>query len=401
MSSAEPVAGPAARTAATLLRAGEPAAHTAGAAAAHGPFTGQHHVTHVLRPEALGGAEWWKVREPRAGVLWFDRRCFSSEEDLLRALARLGLDLPVPEVRAAGDCLLQRFIEGSTLGSAYAADERVPDVYVDQLVPLFGRLARVRPGQLDVARRCDPADRAADADTTYFLDRLVHFVEHRVRRAHRAAYGSLFAALGVPDGALDGFGARLGPLVPRPFCLLHGDLHRENLIVDGDGRLWVIDWELAMLGDPLYDLATHLYLTRYPPEQQQYVTERWRAEVEQVLPGASRGYEADLPRLLAFKRVQSLYTDVIRTAMTLAEPGAESGAEPGFEVDAAAVGRGAEKLRRVLLAAAEPLGLARVPGPGETERALRSWLAGPGQAYVPRPDLSWPKPSSAASTASG
>jgi aminoglycoside phosphotransferase (APT) family kinase protein len=38
--------------------------------------------------------------------------------------------------------------------------------------------------------------------------------------------------------------------------MTHGDLWHENLLVDGDGRLvGVIDWEIALIGDPARDFA--------------------------------------------------------------------------------------------------------------------------------------------------
>lgn len=38
-------------------------------------------------------------------------------------------------------------------------------------------------------------------------------------------------------------------------CLLHRDLKLTNFLVDEKGKMWIIDWENAILGDPLYDLA--------------------------------------------------------------------------------------------------------------------------------------------------
>ncbi|MFC7309415.1 phosphotransferase [Streptomyces monticola] len=365
MSSAEPAAPPARQHTAVALHGGEHGLE--------GPLQGYHHDTYVLPwPEPDGEdaarAGRWKCREPRPGLLWFDRRCFQSEEELICALSRFrDVDVPVPEVRPVGECKLQRFIEGRTLASMRRSGRRVPEHYVSQLMEVFGQLAKVRPKDLHIERRCEADDRADDGDTNHFIERLVHFVEKRVYRAHQAVYGSLFAALGVPDDALDGLKKRLVGFAPRPFCLLHGDLHRENFIVDGDGRLWVIDWELAMLGDPLYDLATHLYLTRYPARQEKRVVAEWCARVEGVLPGASKGYENDLPRLRAFKCAQSVYTDVIRTAITL-------GAGPSRPGPWTLV-RSAVKLRRVLAAAREPLELPAVPGRLRIARALRDWTA--------------------------
>ena len=46
-------------------------------------------------------------------------------------------------------------------------------------------------------------------------------------------------------------------LPARPAAVLHGDLLPQNLLWDfhDDGRISVIDWECARIGDPAYDLA--------------------------------------------------------------------------------------------------------------------------------------------------
>jgi len=43
-------------------------------------------------------------------------------------------------------------------------------------------------------------------------------------------------------------------LLARADCLVHGDFSPKNVLV-GDDRVWVLDWEVAHLGDPLFDLA--------------------------------------------------------------------------------------------------------------------------------------------------
>jgi len=42
---------------------------------------------------------------------------------------------------------------------------------------------------------------------------------------------------------------------PRP-CLVHRDIKPSNLIKGNSGKVWIVDWENAILGDSLYDLAT-------------------------------------------------------------------------------------------------------------------------------------------------
>jgi aminoglycoside phosphotransferase (APT) family kinase protein len=42
---------------------------------------------------------------------------------------------------------------------------------------------------------------------------------------------------------------------PVPLGLVHGDFQSSNLMIDGDGRMVVLDWELAQIGDPREDLG--------------------------------------------------------------------------------------------------------------------------------------------------
>jgi len=53
---------------------------------------------------------------------------------------------------------------------------------------------------------------------------------------------------------------KLDPPVPFPFSLTHGDLRSDNIIqpTPEGGRFAVIDWQLAGIGDPIYDIARWL-----------------------------------------------------------------------------------------------------------------------------------------------
>jgi aminoglycoside phosphotransferase (APT) family kinase protein len=376
------------------------------ARAIEGPLHGYHHETYVVPLPSSGAGDVppgvrWKCREPRPGLLWFDRRCFASEEELLRALK--GRIASVPEVIEVLGTRLQRFVEGRTLGELCPAGQPVPPVLLRQIVELFRQLAGVAPKDLPVERTCTPEDRAADGDTETFLMRLVDFAETRVYQHNQERFGKLFQDLGVRVEAFDHLREHVRGLRPRPFCLLHADLHRENFVVDAERRLWTIDWELAMFGDPLYDLATHLYLMRYPPRQEAWLKEQWCAAVESARPGGSHGWRRDLERLLDFKRAQSVFTDVIRVALSLVPgdglaPGnglvPDDGFAPGDgfvpgggrerEAGPAESGRrcahAGRKLQAILRAAAGPLGLTDVPDSERIAEALAHWCRAHGDA---------------------
>ncbi|RMI31115.1 aminoglycoside phosphotransferase family protein [Streptomyces triticirhizae] len=312
-----------------------------------------------------------KAGRSRPGVTRFDPRCFLDEEDVLIELALLGMERIAPVYRLGPDgTRVHGFIEGEPLSALRPPGTPLSGTELDQLARLFGELAAIPPAALALVHSCPVPGRPRTSRE--FARGLVRFTRRRVYARHRAALGGLFQTLGIDPDVL----SVTGPLVReaarmtnRPFCLLHGDLHRDNLIVaESDGQLWTIDWELAMIGDPLYDLATHLHLMNYPERQEQAMVVRWAGAVEERLPGAAEGLPRDLPRYLAYKRVQSVFTDVIRQAIAVRE---------------APVGQLGERLTtagqmvsRALKRAERPLGLGRAPSPSVVEGVYAAFHAG-------------------------
>lgn len=338
----------------------------------HDSYQGQHRLWHVLADPASDRRI--KLSEPREGVLWFDRRCFRAEEPLLAELAGLGMThIPAVHPADGGDprseqpLYVQDFVDGTSLADVAPQGTPLTARHLDDIEDRFRQLAAVDMDDVRTERTCAEGERARNLDTGTFFGALIAFTRERAHLEHRERYGPLFDALGVPRDAL-GPGSRLAnetkALAPRPFCLLHGDLHRANFIVDRtDGRLWTIDWELAMLGDPLYDLATHLHLMRYPAPQEREMKDRWLRATSSVLPGADTGWREDLPRYLAYKRAQSVFTDVVRQAQKLATAGPD-GRATLLEATARTV-------HTLLRQAADVLDPAYVPEPADVVAAYR------------------------------
>ncbi|MFJ2094522.1 phosphotransferase [Streptomyces sp. NPDC087901] len=328
-----------------------------------GPLKGHHHETYVISLPGRAGR--YKLREPRRGLLWFDRRCFASEEELLRTLA--GRVSHIPEiVEVERGILLQGFIEGRTLGQGVLPSKALSERHRRQLGDLFGELVAFDVRDIAAQRVCDGADLPLDGDSCGFLTRLLRFTEHRVYREHGAPYRALFEDLGVRDGALGGLARQAESLTERAFALVHGDLHRRNFIVDATGDLWAIDWELAMIGDPLYDLATHLHLMRYSAKEAERVGRDWRRVVEERRSECVKGWESDLAVLLAYKRAQSVYTDVIRAALALRG----SDGRPDWQ----RLPRLAWRIKGALEAARGPLELTVEPSVREVIAAYVRWF---------------------------
>ncbi|MDF9814741.1 phosphotransferase [Streptomyces sp. SPB162] len=333
-----------------------------------GPFPGYHNVTYAVRLDAGStlGLKFrrMKLREPRPGVFWFDLRVFRSEDQLLPALQGRIPRIPLV-TKIDGHASAISFIEGRTLSSLRGAggSRTVSAAFLDQIEELFQHLAAFDvvelPPPQQRQRVCTCVLSRGDGSSTAFLRELVHFTRKHVYAPHRKNFSRLLNDLDVPVGVLSTFERGLPQLTPRPNRLLHGDLHRQNFIVDDDGALWTIDWELALVGDPLYDLATHLHLMRYPLPQEREVIERWKRAVGEA---AAKGADADLPHYVAYKRMQSVFTDVIRGATGL-----------NAVLDYAQLRQVAASVWRTLRAAQEPLGLEKVVSRVVVEAAFEDW----------------------------
>ena len=130
--------------------------------------------------------------------------------------------------------------------------------------------------------RCDPSARllvtqwiasAADDRSAAGRDRMIRRVAATLRQLHEltpppgvrpvdfavqarqleAALPAQFAQPALDDCAAEVL-SRLGP--GRAPVLCHHDIHAQNLVTDAAGRLWLVDWEYAGLGDPVFDLAS-------------------------------------------------------------------------------------------------------------------------------------------------
>jgi 5-methylthioribose kinase len=73
------------------------------------------------------------------------------------------------------------------------------------------------------------------------------FIDLRIQPFYRSVAGRHPELASV----LDDLAIRL---LNRHDCLVHGDFSPKNVLTSGD-RVWVLDWEVAHLGDPIFDLG--------------------------------------------------------------------------------------------------------------------------------------------------
>jgi len=183
-------------------------------------------------------------------LLGIDRR---SEAAAQSVAGRLGL---APElIHHEAGLLVSRHLAGRTLAAADLQD--------------LGMIAQVGAA----LRRLHDA---RDAVTGH----LVYFCPFQTIRTYARSAAELGARRpeGIDELLEDArnLSQRIGPFLP---ALCHNDLLPANLIWS-DGRLWLIDWEYAGMGHPLFDLASVSANAGLTDTQEQALLESYRGMVD-------------------------------------------------------------------------------------------------------------------------
>ncbi|WP_434591530.1 aminoglycoside phosphotransferase family protein [Streptomyces sp. A5-4] len=342
-----------------------------GAASAERVFKGTGHLNTVVQVgkdrstvvvrRKLGGGN---RREP----------CFLDEHVVLRAVEGLGGAVRAPRVLAMG---VSELSDGFAVHSyeGPAGGLRPPNHPVHGLLPLeaddlvdqLGALVDLDAAALDPTM-------GHSGFYPWLSDRLVEMVGSLPKESLQLA-----RVLGLPGAQrLKEILARHA-VTPRKPVLLHGDLNPWNLVRGaGTGELIIIDWEMAMVGDPLYDLVRHLHLTPHRPEIRRRMVERWKRELGRrgadYVEGVTR--DADIYRWI--ESVRSAYVDLDRllTGESLEAPNVRRAvASYSMTLQAAtgSLGLRGDRMRNPYLALALPLGDYVEPwqGPGGATRGAQ------------------------------
>ena len=92
----------------------------------------------------------------------------------------------------------------------------------------------------------------------------------------------------------------------RKPVLAHGDIHRRNLRAGAiPGQVQLIDWEMALVGDAVYDLAVALWKLKLTSRDQQTFLKLWESMLP---PDRTDGWSEDV---WTYSRLESLKTAIV------------------------------------------------------------------------------------------
>ena len=316
------------------------ALHAEGAAPAGRVFKGTGHLNSVVR---VPGIEFPVVVRRKVKKVFRRERSFLSEHAVLRAIESSGVSVAAPRVLALGESYPEKYEKDRFAIHTYEGPldiDRPPNHPVhgllpheaDRLIDQLGALKDVDYANLDPA-----AGVAGYSFYSYLSDQLVLLVENLPKQSQQLA-----RQLGLPDASrLRQILARHQVTDRRPI-LLHGDLNPWNLVRRDDAMaLTIIDWEMAVVGDPLYDLVRHMHLTPTRPEIRDRMFHRW----ERLLPDAyTTAWRQDWRVYRWIEIIRSAYVDLDRLVT-------------GVSLDAPNVRRAVDSYAMTLAAAKASLGL--------------------------------------------
>ncbi|MFE9021946.1 phosphotransferase family protein [Streptomyces sp. NPDC007808] len=307
---------------------------TEGAAPAGRVFRGTAHVNTVV---PVPGNRFHVVVRRRLADIRRREPSFLSEYAVLRAIEDSGARMAVPRILALGESHPREFFAVHT----YVGH---PDVDSPPNHPVHGLMPHEADGLVDQLSalthvnywRLDPA--AGEGGFFCWLRaQLVLLVSDLPRESQRLA-----RLMGLPDAE------RLQQILSRHrvserrSSLLHGDLNPWNLVRRNDDlALTIIDWEMAVVGDPLYDLVRHMHLTPTRPEIRDRMFRRWESTLG---PEYSLDWRRDWREYRLIEVVRSAYIDLDRMVT-------------GASLDAPNVRRAVESYPMTLAAALGALGL--------------------------------------------
>lgn len=252
-------------------------------------------------------------RFPKKNALMMDPRPI-QEQDALKMMQGSGLNVPnLIYMHPDKSFSVQQFVEGFLVEDRYPPGKVLPKEILDNIAVFYKNLANLEVR--DIAKYNDPQWPKEGRLLQFYL--MLQKYAFELFKRHSRTHGRYYEFLGIDHKSFQIFQDRAKELTQRPWHLIHGDLHRGNMIIGHDKSTWMIDWELAMYGDILFCLAAHIHRSRYFEEGRDYLI----AEVKNVLPKEFLvNFDEDLNFYLIFEAFKSIITDTVRFPTLVSDP---------------------------------------------------------------------------------
>ena len=243
-------------------------------------------------------------RFPKKGEEQMDPRPM-REGDVYQLISECGLPVPYFYYEAPDrEFQVHDFIEGTLVDHLYPPGQKISEPYIEQIASFYKKLAGLNIDVTDMVAH----DWPQKGPMLTFFEKLLE-TSWLIYDNHQATHKNIYQFLNIPDDPFSYFLREAAKLTARPWRLIHADIHRGNMIEREDGKLIIIDWELALYGDLLYCIAAHLHRCRYFPEEKALIAE---AIYKKLPENFQTNYMKDLDFYLSYEALKSIITDTVR-----------------------------------------------------------------------------------------
>jgi aminoglycoside phosphotransferase (APT) family kinase protein len=241
------------------------------------------------------------VRVPRNGFAW-DLRCL-PESQVLEFLDTTTVPAPrLLYISPSQKFMVLTYIPGDVVKSSFPPGICLPEKLIEQTAQLVCAIHK-----LDVPRS--------------FYERIATptmILEHLERLYHQVwmeGHSVLFAALGMPEPEyLVPTWLRKELLKHQPALVFaHCDMHLNNIIIQPDGLLVPVDWELAAVTLPAHDLATHLHRSGYAAKNAELFLKKYG----QIIGLDLHCLQEEVIMYRHLEMLKSVIVDAVRTVQRL------------------------------------------------------------------------------------
>ncbi len=213
---------------------------------------------------------------------------------------------------------IHKYIEGKTFSHTYPENTSFPDWIPVNIANQMKKLHRLKPQNF--VPYCNHI--AKSPNSSGFFQYLIMMVED-IYEKFKKPYAVHFKKLQFPKDPFKVVKINSLRLKPRQFTLCHCDIHKKNLIISEENKnnLVILDWELALVADSFYDIATHFHKMGYIPSQEQLFLEHYLGQNREAT--FFRDSWDQIQIYLQLERVKSAIVDIVRMSQKFKEESSE------------------------------------------------------------------------------
>jgi predicted Ser/Thr protein kinase len=248
---------------------------------------------------------YYVLRIPKIDAPIYDLK-LHNEVDILNSVKHLNFS--IPKVISSGiDYFVESFINGNNLSLLFGDMGFIDEWILEKLNFFFIQL---HGSKIQIYPNLPWKNSSKD-----FYFHLVNYIKELYCNFW-FENEPLYLSLGIKQKYIDHIFETYSIKNEREIVLCHCDIHRKNVLVH-QNRVSVIDWELALFADPIYDLSIFLHKMRLLPRQEQKFIKKYHNIYNHNL--TFEQFKSEIEAYRALEEIKTVMVDAKRILQDMKE----------------------------------------------------------------------------------